>query len=201
MFTSVRHAIGARLGRPRRWRYLERLPKDGIGAEIGVYRGDFTPDLIRVTEARHVHLIDPWWTLRESYDEQWFETSDTREAYELAQLRLAGQPVTFHVADDRDVLPTFPDHYFDWVYLDSSHRYDDTVEELELLRMKLKPSGVLAGHDWFEDPTHGQYGVVPAVREFCERHGWQLGPLDTIFDQWSIWPPDHGDTPSGPPAA
>jgi len=179
------------VGRPRRWRYLEHLPKGGIGAEIGVYRGDFTPDLLRVTRAKLVHLIDPWWTRTESYVEDWFETRDTREAYDLARSRLEGQPVSFHVGDDRDILPTFPDAHFDWVYLDSSHEYEHTCEELELLRLKVQPTGVIAGHDWFESPGHSQYGVVPAVREFCERYRWTLGPLDPVFDQWLIWPPAH----------
>jgi hypothetical protein len=71
--------------------HLQQLPKGGVGAEIGVYRGEFGPDLLRVTEARELHLIDSWWTLAETYDDQWYGTKDTREAYELTRrtVRLA----------------------------------------------------------------------------------------------------------------
>jgi hypothetical protein len=187
VISRLRYSVGTRLGRPRRWRYLEQLPKGGVGAEIGVYRGDFSIDLLRVTRARKLHLIDAWWTLAETYDQPWFETNDTREAYEIARARLEGWPVVFHVGDDCEILRTFPYAYFDWVYLDTLHTYEHTVQALEILRLKMRPTGIIAGHDWFEDPSHAQYGVVPAVREFCDRYQWRLGARD-LFDQWSVWP-------------
>jgi hypothetical protein len=54
---------GTALRRPRRWRYLEMLPNRGIGAEIGVFRGEFTRHILRVAQPRELHLIDGWWEL------------------------------------------------------------------------------------------------------------------------------------------
>ena len=68
----------------------------------------------------------------------------------------------------------FPDDFFDWVYLDTTHEYGHTRDELEILRTKVKPSGVIAGDDWHEDPAHLHHGVCRAVREFCDRYGWEL---------------------------
>ncbi len=54
----------------------------------------------------------------------------------------------------------FPDQYFDFVFLDSSHEYEMTKVEILLWWRKLKKGGVLAGHD-----SIGIQGVGNAVRE------------------------------------
>src|SRR5512141_3080259 len=43
----------------RRW-LLEMLPKGSVGAEIGVWRGDFSALIIDVVRPHLLHLIDPW---------------------------------------------------------------------------------------------------------------------------------------------
>jgi Methyltransferase domain len=161
----------------------------GICAEIGVFKGDFTRDILRVTRSRTPHLIDPWSLLGESYEHPWFAhmgESKTREAHRQVERLAAEHPeLTIHVGRSQEVLPGFPDAHFDWVYLDSSHEYEQTLEELGLLRQKVKPAGIIAGHDWFEDPDHQFHGVYRAVNEFCARYGWDLFQTD-IFDQWAI---------------
>ena len=42
---------------------LKILPKKSVGAEIGVYTGDFARRLFDTLEPRKLHLIDPWWQL------------------------------------------------------------------------------------------------------------------------------------------
>ena len=187
----MKHVVGTVLGRPRRWRYLEMLPKGGIGAEIGVFRGEFTPDIIRVTQPLELHLIDGWWELYGACFPDWGEYTDhgrltTRGAFDEARRRTSGEPVTFHVGDDLSILPTFEDHFFDWVYLDTSHQYEHTLEELEILDHKV--SRIIMGDDWREDPEafDPNAGGARAVRAFCERHGWSLLAPDLLFSQWAI---------------
>jgi hypothetical protein len=164
------------------------MPTGAVCAEIGVYKGDFSRHILRVTRPRELHLIDGWWTLGEDFGPCWYgseEPVSTRWAYEDAKRAVEGGPCTFHVGDDLEILASFPDRYFDWVYLDTSHQYEQTVNELALLRSKVKPSGIVAGDDWFEDPAHEYHGVCRAVREFCERHG--LEPeVDELWSQWLV---------------
>jgi SAM-dependent methyltransferase len=189
MLTKIRHAIGERIGRPRRWRLLEQMPKGAVCAEIGVFKGDYTRRILQITKPQELHLIDPWWKAGETYEHVWFETqgeNSTRGAYEKVKALAAPRPeCKIHVGRSQDVLPKFPDGHFDWVYLDSSHEYRDTVEELELLRLKVKPGGVIAGDDWFPDPDVEWHGIYRAVTEFCERYGWEV-VLTDIWDQWAI---------------
>jgi hypothetical protein len=180
--------VGRLAGRPRRWRYLEHLPKHGIGAEIGVFRGEFATHLLRIARPRELHLIDGWWTIYGDTYPNWgtyteFGTLRTRQAYDEVRARVAGAPVQIHVGDDRSVLAKFPQGFFDWVYLDTSHKYEHTLEELTLLHEKVRVGGVIMGDDWKPDPGHVNHGVYRAVNELRDRFSWELGQVDR-FGQW-----------------
>ncbi|MDJ0634304.1 MAG: hypothetical protein QNJ34_14035 [Xenococcaceae cyanobacterium MO_188.B29] len=38
---------------------LERLPKNSVGAEIGVHLGDFSEKILEIVKPNKLHLIDP----------------------------------------------------------------------------------------------------------------------------------------------
>jgi hypothetical protein len=54
--------------------------------------------------------------------------------------------------------------------------YETTRRELELLRAKMKPGGIIAGHDYAMGNWNGgvRYGVMEAVREFCLTYDWEM---------------------------
>ena len=39
---------------------LKRTPKDSICAEVGVWKGEFSKQILKRTSPRMLHLIDPW---------------------------------------------------------------------------------------------------------------------------------------------
>jgi SAM-dependent methyltransferase len=189
---TIKDRVGTLLGRPRRWRWLEQLPKGGVGAEIGVFSGDLSPHLHDVGRPREFHLIDCWWTRWGEFYPDWGEARSTkistRELHARAVERMRGRLCTFHVGDDIEILSQFPDAYFDWVYFDSDHTYEHVRDVLQVLKDKMKPDGVIVGDDWEPDPSHGNHGESVAVREFCERHAWTLESVDPVFGQWTIRP-------------
>ena len=50
---------------------LEWLPKGAVGAEIGVWRGEFSKSLLRAAEPRELHLVDPW-KFVPSFPSRWY---------------------------------------------------------------------------------------------------------------------------------
>jgi predicted O-methyltransferase YrrM len=92
------------------------------------------------------------------------------------QREIAEGRVHIDLGRSTDVLQRYPDGTFDWVYIDTDHGYSVTAEELELCRLKVKPGGIIAGHDYVTGNWDGgvRYGVVEAVHEFCVRYEWEL---------------------------
>jgi len=176
--------------------FLTIFPKNTIGAELGVFQGKLSKDILEVARPKELHLMDPWWKVIGEYYGDWSryhndgELLSTKKAYRQAVDNVKSADnhhvAVFHIDDDLITLAKFPDNYFDWVYLDSSHQYEQTVKELSLLEKKVKPDGIIAGHDWYPDPKAVHHGVYKAVHEFCNRHNWEVFKLDKKFTQWAI---------------
>lgn len=174
--------------------FLVLLPKNSIGAEIGVLKGEFTKNILSIVRPRRLHLIDPYWLV---YGERfnWNTKHDEYGRLTTWDAFIAAQKViskydkegicVLHIGKSVECLPIFRDAYFDWVYLDSTHSYEDTMSELELLRVKVSPSGLITGHDWQDDPDHIHAGLKKAVVEFCDRYDWELIVRDHFLN-WAI---------------
>ncbi len=165
------------------------LPKNGVGAELGVFKGQFSPYLLKYTNANRLHLIDPWFFLTAQWS--WaIGNKDTvhavRKILKKWQKEIEERKIFVHIGDDREVLKTFPNGYFDWIYLDSSHQYEHTVEELIILKEKVKSTGIIAGDDWRPDPKHRHHGVYRAVTEFKKLHGYSIIYSDEQNRQWAM---------------
>jgi hypothetical protein len=190
----IRYEGGKLLGRPRREDVLKILPKDSVGAEVGVFKGEFTAHILRTVKPKELHLIDAWWVLYGEYYPDWgpytkfgrLRTKDAKRDAERVVARLDRRNASvFHVSDDVECMERFADSYFDWVYLDTSHEYAHTTAELMVLRRKVKLGGLISGDDWQMDPYHEHHGVCRAVMEFCQTFGWELIHLDS-YGQWCI---------------
>ncbi len=164
-------------------------PKNSIGAEIGVFKGDFSPTLLKYSDPKELHLIDPWYHL----EPKWEWASGNKSTIDglvgiLNELRedIEKNRVFVHVQDDLIVLNNFPDEYFDWVYIDSSHDYEHTKKELEILNNKVKKGGIISGDDWRNDTSHVHYGVYKAVQEFLSAYDYEILYASDSDLQWFL---------------
>ena len=147
---------------------MERLPRGGVGAEIGVASGGYTRIILERNRPRKLHLVDPWDSDR--YREGLAALRSTHAAAIEAGL------VEIHRGRSTEVLATFPDAAFDWIYIDADHGYRSTLAELRLAAAKIRPGGLLAGHDYCTGNvvTPVPYGVVEACHLFCVEAGWRF---------------------------
>ncbi|MBN1121881.1 MAG: class I SAM-dependent methyltransferase [Anaerolineae bacterium] len=161
----------------------------GIGAEIGVYKGQLIRPILDIVSPQELHIIDPWYLLGKEW--QWGEESRSTTQALLAILaayedEFVSKRLVLHVGSSLDLLSTFPDDYFDWVYLDTIHTYEHTLRELNLLKLKVKKEGVIIGDDWNPEPTQPQHDLYRAVTEFVEAENYELIYADTNNTQWAI---------------
>ena len=80
--------------------------------------------------------------------------------------------------DSVQFLESFPDNYFDFIYIDTSHQYEHTKNELNLSLRKIKNSGIIAGHDYNLDRFEE---VVRAVDEFSKKNNLKLNLTSQDF--------------------
>jgi hypothetical protein len=195
----IKNSINSLFRKPRRF-YAERagflsvLPRRSVGIELGVFRGEFSRYILQIVKPRALHLVDVWWTEFGEYYPDWGSYTDygrlrTEEAYLQARQVVdaygGSTDVYVHAGDDLEYLASLPDGSLDWAYIDSSHMYEHTKQELELLGEKIRIDGLISGHDWREDPNSIHHGVFLAVTEFCSSHGWEVIALDNNH-QWAL---------------
>lgn len=162
---------------------LTALPKGGVVAEIGVAEGDFSEQIWISTSPARLHLIDPW--VHQSRAEYVGDISNIDDHGHDAKMRKVldrfSEPIdqgkiVVHRAFSGDIAPEFPDEYFDWIYVDGDHSYDGALTDLEAFLPKLKPDGMILGHDFCTLPGYKAMGVgvVEAVGEFRRRHDFEM---------------------------
>jgi hypothetical protein len=153
-----------------RQQLLEKMPAHAICAEIGVDKGDFSEEILKITDPAKLHLIDMWG------DQERYHDGLKLLVEEKFKNEIDKKKIEIKVGLSTDVLKAFPDHYFDWVYLDTAHTYDVTAAELLVLKDKVKDNGIIAGHDYIIGNWNAdfRYGVIEAVHEFCVKQNWEL---------------------------
>lgn len=178
-------------GKPSREEFVRRvIPPCGVGAELGVQHGDFARQLMDLARPRRLYLVDLWF----KFGAEWYweegERRPTVEALKrvldlFAEELVSGRAV-LHIGDDLEFLAGCPAGHLDWAYIDSSHDYEHTRRELELLATKVNPGGLIAGDDWTEDADHPHGGVARAVREFVAGGDYELVYADPADLQWAV---------------
>jgi len=152
---------------PDRTVLLQLLKPNSVVAEIGVAFGDFSDEIWEITKPKKFHLIDAWDTDR--YKEG---LDGIRKKFNS---QIESEVISVNIGNSTDVLSSMDDGYFDWVYIDTSHSYNTTRQELALAQQKCKPGGRICGHDFTSGNviTPVPYGVIEACHEFCVNYDWE----------------------------
>jgi hypothetical protein len=143
------------------------LKPGGIGAEIGVFKGEFTAFLLSSLPSK-LYAVDPWYRLSSIWSWAKSDQSTLRalcKILEEFQNEIDNKVLEPRVEFSEEFLLSLPDNYLDWVYIDSTHQYEQTLKELEICLKKVKSTGVIIGDDYHSDPSHKHYGVYRAVQQ------------------------------------
>ena len=82
----------------------------------------------------------------------------------------------------------FDDGHFDFVYIDDDHTYKAVKEGIEAWWPKVRPGGVMAGHNYCQYilPTGVEFGVIKAVNEFSEAEKVVVHVDKELFSSWYV---------------
>lgn len=177
-----------------RIKMLEMMPKHGRCAEIGVWNGGFSGVILEVTQPTELVLIDPWDLLSAQGKEEWTHKKHQnnefmRGMFDNVSANYAHLPnVSIRKGFSADVLATYPDNYFDWLYIDGNHLYEFVRKDIEVSFKKVRHGGIIAGDDYFwkkDDRAHVKEAVLDAMKD----HGITTAP-PRIGQQFMISVPE-----------
>ncbi len=170
---------------------LNRRGLVGVGFEVGVREGSYSALILERWAGALLVSVDPW---REFAPDQYVDVANVaqerqEEIRREARTRLApfGERsriwrTTSLEAAER-VLPASAD----FVYLDARHDEASVREDLEAWYGKVRPGGVIAGHDYVDGAfDEGVFGVRSAVDAFFGDRGVPV--RRTLLDPpWRSW--------------
>ncbi len=155
---------------------LNRRGLLGCGVEVGVKKGEFSEVLLSKWWGRHLISVDPWRSApADEYVDLANVEQDEHDRYHAetrARLSRFGERSSVWRMTGEEATARVPHHCLDFVYLDARHDHDSLSEDLLHWYEKVRPGGLLAGHDYIDGhfPT-GDFGVQSAVDEFFGARG------------------------------
>lgn len=147
-----------------------------IGAEIGVYLADNSLSILKTLNIDKLYLIDPF--------EEKLEYNYHKNNYNISKDKLKdfSNKITFLHKYSSDAINDVP--MLDFCYIDGAHTYEAVKKDIELYWNKVKPGGIIGGHDIVSGGVPG-FGVIPAVTQFVVANKLEYD-LYIFRDDWFI---------------
>jgi FkbM family methyltransferase len=179
----------------------------GCGVEVGVQRALYSAHLLSAWQGAHLISVDPW---SEAPAGDYVDIANVPQheqnaIFDEARQRLSpfGERSTIWRQTSADASARVPHHSLDFVYLDARHDYASVLEDLEAWFDKVRPGGILAGHDYIDGTfPAGEFGVKSAVDQFFARRGIAVYSTsqDTPWLTWLVQIPSPSTAPRAVPA-
>jgi FkbM family methyltransferase len=158
---------------------LSRLPQNSVGCEIGVWKGDFSEEILRMVKPGKLYLIDPW-SYQPEFSHEWYggtiaqNQKDMDAIYESVRRRFINyQNVQIIRKKTEELINEIPVNHLDWIYIDGNHQYEYVLRDLKTFFPLVKEGGIICGDD-YDQGAKKPYPVTEAVNTFLKEGACKL---------------------------
>lgn len=146
-----------------------------VGAEIGVWQGEYAEVLCQAVPGLNLTCVDPWRQYK-TYNDKKNSQARLDDAYRQTVARLTPYGCTILRMTSLEAAATIPDGSLDFVFIDGNHSEPFISQDLAAWAPKVRSGGIVAGHDYQAKPKkpHLQ-DVKPAVDRYVDAHA--ISPL------------------------
>lgn len=141
------------------------------GVEIGTWQGAYAEALCQGIPGLRLRCVDPWVSYK-VYNDKKNNQARLDAAYRDTCRRLKPYACLIDRRTSMDAVRDVADGSVDFVYIDGNHGEAFVRADLDGWTPKVRPGGILAGHDYAEPKgTHKHLDVKVAVDRFTRERG------------------------------
>lgn len=140
-----------------------------IGVEVGVAAGEYSEVLCKENPNMKIYGVDPWTPLRDYRD--YTKRATFERLYDDTLKRLEGF-TNYEIIRETsmEALKHFKDNSIDFVYIDANHNFQNVTNDITEWTKKVKPGGIVSGHDYFRPGNNAPIHVVQVLKGLTEAY-------------------------------
>jgi len=187
--------------------FLIHLNLINKGVEVGTFKGGYSRNIVSNWPGK-LYMVDVWRPLSIEEYEDSSNHKDHINAYSETMSEISGYEDRAFMLRMKSIYACelFEDNSLDFVYIDANHTYDSVKEDIKYWYPKVKPGGLLLGHDYLPNDMYddskkdlpiylkyngqtnyaGMFGVNPAVNEFAKENNYIVNKTDEWLGTWWI---------------
>ena len=148
-----------------------RAQRGGVLVEVGSWKGRSTSFIGAICNANRTRLVcvDHWRGSNDLLADRYAAALAVEDVEQTFRRNMTELGIVVEVIAEPSVVAAarFEPHSVDRVFVDAAHDKPSVAEDLRVWSERLRPGGILAGHDY--DPKHAE--VRAAVDEFALAKG------------------------------
>ena len=138
-----------------------------VGVEIGTDQGEYAEVLLKTIPDLILTCIDPW--KAEAYEKgQQPESKEDQEFFDKRYQETVDRIPKANIwrKTSMEAVKDFPDNRVDFVYIDGNHDFLNVAQDIHYWFKKVRPGGILAGHDYVRYPSRKFNHVQKVVNAY-----------------------------------
>lgn len=163
----------------------------GIGVEVGSLSCGYARSILQTWQGDKLFVVDPWEPQPPNIYKEKQDWINFDNCYNDCLEFCNDNPG--RVVMIRGLSPAassqFEDDSLDFVYIDGNHAYEAVMADMEAWCKKVRPGGLLCGHDYWNDVTWPAFGQAKdAVNDWNKGNNWNFHHTPACGSWWMLKP-------------